>query len=194
MSHSIHVWVPGRALCLPPQVFTPMLASSATGYMDFQSISNPIRNLPGVHYQQAKARDVDFEQRVVTCSDVFKNFSFEVPYDRLVIAVGCKTHTYDTPGVAENEGRFVFFLKHLHHAAQVSVVRRAVSSILHTSVHVCMYRAYVRGVCLSASLLHFFVFILCCPCLFRCCMMMIPDQKQNHRVFRTRRHPRNVLE
>jgi len=35
------------------KVFTPMLPSSATGYIDFQSISEPVRNIPGLHYHQA---------------------------------------------------------------------------------------------------------------------------------------------
>ena len=101
------------------KVFTPMLPSSATGYMDFQSISNPVRTLKGVRYQQAKARNIDFDARVVTCSDVFKNHEFAVHYDRLVVAVGCKTNTFNTPGVAEREGDYVFFLKHLRHAAMI---------------------------------------------------------------------------
>lgn len=30
-----------------------------------------------------------------------------------------KTNTFNTPGVAENEGKCVFFLKHLYHARQI---------------------------------------------------------------------------
>ena len=30
---------------------------------------------------------------------------FSVPYDYLVIATGCKTNTFNTPGVAEREGK-----------------------------------------------------------------------------------------
>ena len=54
----------------------------------------------------------------VRCEDVFKKMSFELPFDYLVIATGCKTNTFNTPGV--NEGMHgVFFLKHLHHARQI---------------------------------------------------------------------------
>jgi NADH dehydrogenase FAD-containing subunit len=42
-----------------------------------------------------------------------------VPYDKLLIAAGCKTATFGTPGVAEREGREVFFLKHLFHARAI---------------------------------------------------------------------------
>ena len=120
------------------KVFTPMLASSATGYMDFQSISNPIRTLDGVHYRQAKARNIDFNGKEVICSDVFKKHEFTLPFDKIVIAVGCKTHTYNTPGVAENEGRFVFFLKHLRHAAQIK-----------NRIIECFERADIPGVSVS---------------------------------------------
>lgn len=38
---------------------------------------------------------------------------------RLIISVGCKTNTFNTPGIADREGKEVFFLKHLHHARQI---------------------------------------------------------------------------
>mmetsp|Transcript_5331 Transcript_5331/g.16322 ORF Transcript_5331/g.16322 Transcript_5331/m.16322 type:complete len:359 (-) Transcript_5331:276-1352(-) len=44
---------------------------------------------------------------------------FELKYDYLVCAMGCKTNTFGTPGVAEREGKDVFFLKHLWHARQI---------------------------------------------------------------------------
>ena len=40
-------------------------------------------------------------------------------YDYLVVAAGCKTNTFGVRGIAEREGREVFFLKHLHHARQI---------------------------------------------------------------------------
>ena len=40
-------------------------------------------------------------------------------YDYLVIATGCKSNTFGTPGVEAREGKEVFFLKHLHHARQI---------------------------------------------------------------------------
>jgi len=70
-------------------------------------------------HHQAKARNIDFEAKTIVCEDIFKKQSFEQPYDKLIIAVGCKTNTFDTPGIAENEGHCVFFLKHIHHAAQI---------------------------------------------------------------------------
>ena len=101
-------------------LFTPMLPSTAVGTLEFRAIQEPVRTIPGLsEYYQAKARSVDMEKQVVECEGVFTGRSFEVKYDYLVVAVGNKTNTFNTPGVAEREGREVFFLKHLHHARQV---------------------------------------------------------------------------
>jgi NADH dehydrogenase FAD-containing subunit len=70
-------------------------------------------------YYQAKARSMDNEKRVVVCEDLYSGSSFALPYDYLVIAVGCKTNTFNTPGVESKEGSNVFFLKHLHHARSI---------------------------------------------------------------------------
>jgi NADH dehydrogenase/NADH:ubiquinone reductase (non-electrogenic) len=62
---------------------------------------------------------VDWEARTLSCEDIFKKHLFELEYDYLVVATGCKTNTFGTPGVEEREGKDVFFLKHLHHARQI---------------------------------------------------------------------------
>ena len=54
---------------------------------------------------------VDSAQHVVSiahqvCEDIFKQLRFEVAYDFLIVATGCKTNTFNTPGVAEREGKF----------------------------------------------------------------------------------------
>jgi NADH dehydrogenase/NADH:ubiquinone reductase (non-electrogenic) len=70
---------------------------------------------------QAKATSIDLARKVATVRDIFKGEQRELAYDKLVLAMGCKTHTFHTPGVAEREreGRQVFFLKHLYHARQI---------------------------------------------------------------------------
>ena len=76
--------------------------------------------MPGLgEYYQAKAVSHDIENKTVACVDVFKGCEFDVRYDYLVISTGCKTNTFNTPGVAEREVKEVFFLKHLHHARQI---------------------------------------------------------------------------
>jgi NADH dehydrogenase FAD-containing subunit len=98
-------------------LFTPLLPSTAVGTLEFRAIQEPVRTIPGLNeYYQAKARTLDSVKRVVSCEDLFSGTSFDLSYDYLVIATGSKTNTFGTPGVTENEGKDVFFLKHLHHA------------------------------------------------------------------------------
>ena len=101
-------------------LFTPMLPGTAVGTLEFRAIQEPVRTISGLsEYYQAKARSLDKSKRTVVCEDVFKGSTFEVAYDFLIVACGNKTHTFNTPGVAEREGKEVFFLKHLHHARQI---------------------------------------------------------------------------
>ena len=88
--------------------------------MEFRAVQEPVRTIKGLsEYYQAKARDLDTENQIVHCEDVFKGVKFDVSYDYLVVSVGNKTNTFNTPGVAEREGHAVYFLKHLYHARQI---------------------------------------------------------------------------
>jgi len=53
------------------------------------------------------------------CEDLYSKEIFDLNYDYLIIAAGSKTNTFDTPGIIENEGKDVFFLKHLYHAHSI---------------------------------------------------------------------------
>jgi NADH dehydrogenase FAD-containing subunit len=105
-------------------LFTPLLPSTATGTLEFRAIQEPVRAIQNVNYFQAKARSVDFESKTITCDGVAWSSDpkygsvdkFEVKYDKLIIAAGVKTNTFNTPLVEEREEKEVFFLKHLHHA------------------------------------------------------------------------------
>ena len=101
-------------------LFTSFLPSTAVGTLEFRAIQEPIRTTKGLgEYYQAKARSLDIASRTVTCEDIFKGAEFKVGFDYLVVGTGCKTNTFNTPGVAEREGKEVFFLKHLFHARQI---------------------------------------------------------------------------
>jgi len=101
-------------------LFTPLLPSTSVGTLEFRAVQEPVRTIEGLsEYYQAKARELDVEKKTIHCQDVFKGSKFDVSYDYLVIAVGNKTNTFNTPGVAEREGQGVYFLKHLHHARQI---------------------------------------------------------------------------
>jgi NADH dehydrogenase/NADH:ubiquinone reductase (non-electrogenic) len=101
-------------------LFTPLLPSTAVGTLEFRAIQEPVRTIPGLQeYYQAKASSLDVEKRVVDCQDLYSKQTFSLPFDYLVLACGSKTNTFNTPGVASNEGQDVFFLKHLHHARSI---------------------------------------------------------------------------
>jgi len=98
-------------------VFTPLIPSTAVGTLEFRAIQEPVRTLPSVsQYYQAKAREIDFDKKIITCRGIFDNEIFTLNYDKLVLAQGVKTNTFNTPNLAEREGNEVFFLKNLHHA------------------------------------------------------------------------------
>jgi len=122
-------------------LFTSFLPSTAVGTLEFRAIQEPIRTVKGLKYYQAKAIRIegpdsaacsaegdDYEAsdeyqqrwpRRIVCQDIFKGTKFSIGYDYLVLAPGCKTNTFGTPGVMEREGKEVFFLKHLYHARQI---------------------------------------------------------------------------
>jgi NADH dehydrogenase FAD-containing subunit len=74
-------------------VFTPLLASTAVGTLEFRCIQEPIRTVLGPKGQfiQAKARSLDPVNKTLICESVH-NDTFEIEYDKLVIAVGVKTN------------------------------------------------------------------------------------------------------
>ena len=87
-------------------VFTPLLASTTVGTLDFRSVAVSIRSLqPALglepnHFYTAKAKAVDPEAQTVTCvSD--EGSEFEVQYDKLAIATGAQGSTFNIPGVDE---------------------------------------------------------------------------------------------
>lgn len=111
-------------------VFTPLLTDTASGSLDFSSIVEPVRDpKSNVDFIQAAAHSIDIQKKTVLCEatvvksgvtetprtheierlhDVGREARwergefFEVPYDKLVIAVGAVSRTFDTPGVRHN--------------------------------------------------------------------------------------------
>ncbi|KAH8890762.1 FAD/NAD(P)-binding domain-containing protein [Thozetella sp. PMI_491] len=105
-------------------VFTPLLASTSVGTLEFRAVLEPVRRLKGVRFFQGWADDVDFSRKIVhveaNANDdlasrssavsppgggaavVPKGEMFAVPYDKLVVAVGAYSQTFGTPGVKEH--------------------------------------------------------------------------------------------
>lgn len=125
-------------------VFTPLLASTAVGTLEFRTTLESVRaRSAGVEFFQGWADDVNFNEKRVLIEDATvrrplqlsgkafhaasfadgdhterskkKGQMFDLTYDKLVIAVGCYSQTFGTPGVREN----AFFLKDVVDARKI---------------------------------------------------------------------------
>ncbi|KAH8716559.1 putative NADH dehydrogenase [Beauveria bassiana] len=89
---------------------TPLLASAACGLFDPQLAHEPIRRKGfDATYVQASVTDIDFAAFLVTCKPAFVQLEherFTLSYDKIILAPGCCTNTFDIPGVEEH-GLFV---------------------------------------------------------------------------------------
>jgi len=90
--------------------YTPLLASAACGLFDLRLAEEPLRrqHRTELAYYKATAEDIDLERRVISCrssvqelNDAVKQ-TFEVTYDKLVLAPGCDVQTFGTPGAMEH--------------------------------------------------------------------------------------------
>lgn len=92
-------------------LFTPLLASTTVGTLEFRSIIEPVRNMgfrDEHHFHLSHALGLDVEGKTVKCSSVLDpEVVYEVPYDKLVIGVGAESNDFNVPGVKEH----AFFLK-----------------------------------------------------------------------------------
>ena len=92
-------------------LFTPLLASTTVGTLEFRSIIEPVRNSgfrDEHHFHLSYAQGLDTKRRLVHCEsalDPGKRYSVE--YDHLVIGVGAISNDFGVPGVKEH----AFFLK-----------------------------------------------------------------------------------
>ena len=126
-------------------MFTPLLAGSAVGSQEFRTILEPVRDrrLPNVELMQGWADDLDLAKKTVRVEEsvldskqtvsmidpgkespqaeptsgpaIGRSRIWDVKYDKLVIAVGCYSHTFGTKGVKEN----AFFLKDVADARRI---------------------------------------------------------------------------
>ncbi|KAL2879653.1 hypothetical protein SGCOL_004982 [Colletotrichum sp. CLE4] len=100
-------------------VFTPLLASTSVGTLEFRSVLEPVRRLELDSFHQAWADDVDFARKVIRIEKVTsedatsktlpardvhsraKGEVVDVAYDKLVVAVGSYSQTFGIEGVKE---------------------------------------------------------------------------------------------
>ncbi len=92
-------------------LFTPLLASTTVGTLEFRSIIEPVRNSgfrDEHHFHLSYAQKLDAVNRLVYCESALDpNKRYTVEYDHLVIGVGAVSNDFGIPGVKEH----AFFLK-----------------------------------------------------------------------------------
>ncbi|KAL7311986.1 hypothetical protein PS15m_007797 [Mucor circinelloides] len=102
-------------------VFTPLLASTSVGTLEFRCITEPVRTYSKeTNFYQAFCDKIDVEKQVIHCTsnidaDPDKKEEFTLDYDKLVIAVGAYTKTFGIPGVKE----YACFLKEVNDARKI---------------------------------------------------------------------------
>ncbi|KAG9453470.1 hypothetical protein H6P81_006374 [Aristolochia fimbriata] len=120
-------------VCVSPRnhmVFTPLLASTCVGTLEFRSVAEPIARIqpaisrsPGSFYFLAQSRRIDADNHVVYCESVtdggardpLQPWKFEVSYDKLIIASGAEASTFGIHGVKEH----AIFLREVSHAQEI---------------------------------------------------------------------------
>jgi len=122
----------------PYFVFTPLLASTAVGTLEFRLTLESVRaRRSGVEFIQGWGDDVNFNEKTLQIEEATSNASvpaknfvatsskndtevskgqlFDLRYDKLVVAVGCYSQTFGTTGVKEN----ALFLKDVTDAVKI---------------------------------------------------------------------------
>ncbi|KAI0519255.1 hypothetical protein KFK09_006697 [Dendrobium nobile] len=120
-------------VCVSPRnhmVFTPLLASTCVGTLEFRSVAEPIGRIqpaishaPGSYFFLARCASLDPESHTVHCETVtdgtisasLEPWKFQVSYDKLVIALGAEASTFGINGVKEH----ATFLREVHHAQEI---------------------------------------------------------------------------
>lgn len=105
--------------------FTPLLPSVTVGTVEARSVVEPIRNIVkkknmDIGFKEAECFKIDTVNQKVHCKSVQNTNAggkeeFTVDYDILVIAMGARANTFNTPGVVEN----AHFLKEVEDAQRI---------------------------------------------------------------------------
>ncbi|KAF2077850.1 hypothetical protein CYY_000812 [Polysphondylium violaceum] len=98
-------------------LFTPLLASTSVGTLEFRSIAEPIRNTikENFNYLQAACTEINPTTNTISCVSTLHKKPFEVQYDKLIIGVGATNNTFGIPGVE----KYAHFLKELDQARTI---------------------------------------------------------------------------
>jgi NADH:ubiquinone reductase (non-electrogenic) len=100
-------------------VFTPLLASTTVGSLEFRSVIESVRLRTPGRFLLAEATGIDWDRGAVLCRSALDGGTFELPFNRdsdaLVVAVGAQTQTFGIPGVVEH----ALFLKQINDARRI---------------------------------------------------------------------------
>ncbi|KAI1316763.1 hypothetical protein EDD11_009501 [Mortierella claussenii] len=116
-------------------LFTPLLASTSVGTLEFRCITEPVRGYTrNVEYHQAWCDTIDFEKSKIDCTlnlskvpathvttpagrvgSIESINHISLDYDHLIITVGSYSNTFNIPGVKEH----AFFLKEVADARKI---------------------------------------------------------------------------
>ncbi|XP_026410695.1 internal alternative NAD(P)H-ubiquinone oxidoreductase A2, mitochondrial-like isoform X1 [Papaver somniferum] len=124
-------------VCISPRnhmVFTPLLASTCVGTLEFRSVAEPISRIqsalstaPNSHFYLANCLRIDSDSHEVYSETVSNRglpnehglpkepYRFKVAYDKLVIAAGAEPLTFNIKGVKEH----AFFLREVNNAQEI---------------------------------------------------------------------------
>ncbi|XP_062172661.1 internal alternative NAD(P)H-ubiquinone oxidoreductase A2, mitochondrial-like [Alnus glutinosa] len=118
-------------VCVSPRnhmVFTPLLASTCVGTLEFRSVAEPISRIqpaisrePGSYFFLSNCTGIDPDNHSVHCetvtygSDTLDPWKFKIAYDKLVIALGAQPLTFGIHGVKEH----AIFLREVYHAQEI---------------------------------------------------------------------------
>ncbi|KAL4901884.1 hypothetical protein BDW74DRAFT_67526 [Aspergillus multicolor] len=86
-------------------LFTPMLPSATVGTLGLRSLVEPVRRIVQRvhgHFLKGEAVDVDFSEKLVEITQINnkgEEEQFYLPYDKLVIGVGCVTNPHGVKGL-----------------------------------------------------------------------------------------------
>ncbi|GAB2298716.1 tubulin alpha 1 [Dionaea muscipula] len=116
-------------VCVSPRnhmVFTPLLASTCVGTLEFRSVAEPVNLIqsalakdPNCYFFLANCTGLDSDKHQIYCETIGDGGQaiepprrFKVAYDKLVIAAGAEPMTFNIKGVKEH----AFFLREVNHA------------------------------------------------------------------------------
>ncbi len=97
-------------------LFTPLMASTTVGTIEFRSIIEPVRLArKELEFIQARCLRIDPDGKAIHCENIIDQRPFSLNYDVLVAAVGAVNNTFGVEGVSQH----ALFLKELRDARKI---------------------------------------------------------------------------